>query len=68
VYQSGVDTLAGDRLGRTLLTRAGLRRRDALVFEAAAAAGSRVVATMGGGYPADLDPASGPFREVAGER
>ncbi len=64
VYQAGVDPLDGDRFGRTRLTRAGLRRRDEAVYEAAAAAGSKLVVTMGGGYPRDLDPASGPFREV----
>lgn len=49
-YQSGVDALAGDRLGRLALTHEGLRERDRRVFSACAAAGVPVVATLGGGY------------------
>jgi acetoin utilization deacetylase AcuC-like enzyme len=49
-YQSGVDALAGDRLGRLALTHEGLLRRDRMVFEACRAAGIPVVATLGGGY------------------
>ncbi|MBY0372527.1 MAG: histone deacetylase [Bryobacteraceae bacterium] len=49
-YQSGVDTLREDRLGRLALTRAGLAARDALVFDAVASAGVPLVITLGGGY------------------
>lgn len=49
-YQSGVDGLAGDRLGRLALTFDGLRERDRLVFEACRARGVPVVVTLGGGY------------------
>lgn len=49
-YQSGVDALAGDRLGRLALTCEGLCERDRMVFAACAAAGIPVVATLGGGY------------------
>lgn len=47
-YQSGVDALAADRLGRLALTHDGLRGRDALVLEAAR--GLPLVITLGGGY------------------
>mmetsp|Transcript_22938 Transcript_22938/g.52982 ORF Transcript_22938/g.52982 Transcript_22938/m.52982 type:complete len:91 (+) Transcript_22938:341-613(+) len=46
------------------LSSAGLKRRNRLVFEAASYYGSRVVVTMGGGYPRDLNPESKPFLQV----
>lgn len=49
-YQSGVDALAGDRLGRLGLSLDGLRRRDRLVFEMCRASSVPVVVTLGGGY------------------
>jgi acetoin utilization deacetylase AcuC-like enzyme len=49
-YQSGVDGLAGDRLGRLALTPAGLAERDRLVFEISKLHGIPVVVTLGGGY------------------
>lgn len=49
-YQSGVDPLQGDKLGRLALTHAGLRERDRLVIEACYAAGVPLVITLGGGY------------------
>ncbi|MBZ5626832.1 MAG: histone deacetylase [Acidobacteriia bacterium] len=49
-YQSGVDTLAGDRLGRLQLTHEGLMERDHAVFEFTKALEIRVVVTLGGGY------------------
>ncbi|HKW96518.1 MAG TPA: histone deacetylase [Bryobacteraceae bacterium] len=49
-YQSGVDGLAGDRLGKLALTHEGLRCRDQMVFEACRAHGVPVVVTLGGGY------------------
>ncbi|MEM9670956.1 MAG: histone deacetylase [Cyclobacteriaceae bacterium] len=49
-YQSGVDVLATDRLGKLSLTKAGCRRRDELVFEACSNNQIPVVTTMGGGY------------------
>jgi hypothetical protein len=39
-----------DRLGRLKLTRAGLSKRNKMVFNAAKRAGARIVTTMGGGY------------------
>jgi len=49
-YQSGVDALAGDRLGRLALTPSGLMARDRLVFEISKLHGIPVVVTLGGGY------------------
>jgi acetoin utilization deacetylase AcuC-like enzyme len=49
-YQSGVDGLAGDRLGRLALTHAGLLERDRLVFEISRLHGIPLVVTLGGGY------------------
>lgn len=49
-YQSGVDALAEDKLGRLMLTHEGLRARDLLVFGACRRAGVPVVVTLGGGY------------------
>ena len=49
-YQSGVDGLADDRLGKLSLTHAGLRERDRMVMEMARAASVPLVITLGGGY------------------
>jgi len=49
-YQSGVDALAGDRLGRLALTFDGLKHRDRLVFEMCRRYELPVVITLGGGY------------------
>ena len=49
-YQSGVDGLAGDRLGRLRLSHDGLRRRDEIVFDFVRRHGLPVVITLGGGY------------------
>lgn len=49
-YQSGVDNLAEDRLGKLSLTRNGLRERDRQVMELAKAADAPLVITLGGGY------------------
>lgn len=53
-FQSGVDILASDKLGRLSLTREGCRERDRLVFEAARLNRIPVVASMGGGYSEDF--------------
>lgn len=50
LYQSGVDALEGDRLGRLALSAEGLVCRDQLVFAACRAFGVPVVVTLGGGY------------------
>jgi acetoin utilization deacetylase AcuC-like enzyme len=49
-FQSGVDVLQSDKLGRLGLTIQGCRERDQIVFMMAKQAGIPVVATMGGGY------------------
>jgi acetoin utilization deacetylase AcuC-like enzyme len=50
LYQSGVDALAEDRLGRLAMTHDGLLRRDRLVFEEARRHGIPLAITLGGGY------------------
>lgn len=49
-YQSGVDGLACDRLGRLALTHDGLRARDRMVLEFCRDRRMPVVVTLGGGY------------------
>jgi acetoin utilization deacetylase AcuC-like enzyme len=49
-YQSGVDGLLGDRLGRLALTHEGLRQRDRMVLKIAKLHGIPLVITLGGGY------------------
>lgn len=49
-YQSGVDGLECDRLGRLALSHSGLRQRDELVLQALAGYGAPFVITLGGGY------------------
>lgn len=53
-YQSGVDVLATDKLGRLALTIAGCKRRDELVISLAKKNGIPLVASMGGGYSKDI--------------
>lgn len=50
LYQAGVDPYHDDRWGRLALTLEGLRRRDALVIGACAAAAVPIVTLFGGGY------------------
>ena len=54
-YQSGVDPLASDSLGRLALTHAGLKERDRRVMTAALAHGAPFVITLGGGYSRPLE-------------
>lgn len=54
-YQSGVDGLAQDTLGRLSLTFDGLRRRDRLVMEAVRERGVPFVITLGGGYARPIE-------------
>jgi acetoin utilization deacetylase AcuC-like enzyme len=49
-FQSGVDGLAQDRLGRLSLSAAAIAIRDRLVLEGAIARKIPVVITLGGGY------------------
>ena len=55
IYLAGADPFEGDRLGRLKLTKPGLAARDRLVFETCRAKGLPVVATMAGGYAADVE-------------
>ena len=49
-FQSGVDVLASDKLGRLSMTIAGCRERDRVVFDLCRQHKLPVVASMGGGY------------------
>ena len=49
-FQSGVDGLSSDTLGRLRLTHEGLRQRDTMVFTACAASRIPCTITLGGGY------------------
>ena len=53
-FQSGVDVLATDRLGKLGLTREGCKRRDRIVLETARRIRIPLVASMGGGYSAEF--------------
>jgi acetoin utilization deacetylase AcuC-like enzyme len=54
-YQSGVDALATDKLGRLALSLEGLKQRDLLVFETVKAMGVPIVITLGGGYSEPIE-------------
>lgn len=49
-FQSGVDVIAGDKLGRLALTLQGCRQRDHMVMEMCRQLNVPMVASMGGGY------------------
>ena len=49
-YQSGVDALASDRLGKLALTQAGIAARNEMVIGACQRYGAPFMVTMGGGY------------------
>lgn len=55
VYLAGADPYADDQLGRLALTKAGLRQRDRMVFDALASAGIPVVVVLAGGYARQVD-------------
>ncbi len=50
LFQSGVDALAADRLGRLSLSQDGLAQRDTVVMEQARNLSIPLVVTLGGGY------------------
>jgi acetoin utilization deacetylase AcuC-like enzyme len=54
-YQSGVDGLAGDALGRLRLTHEGLGERDRRVMVAARDSAIPLVVTLGGGYAKPIE-------------
>lgn len=49
-FQSGVDVLASDKLGKLALTKAGCKERDELVLKLCHQHNVPVCASMGGGY------------------
>ena len=54
-YQSGVDGLDADALGKLKLTHEGLKQRDQLVMTAVRAVGVPFVVTLGGGYAKPIE-------------
>jgi len=50
LYQSGVDVLESDQLGRLSITLAGVQARDRLVLSTAKSHGIPIMCCMGGGY------------------
>jgi len=54
-FQSGVDGLACDRLGRLALTHEGLQRRDHVVLSLCRQNGIPAVITLGGGYSEPIE-------------
>lgn len=53
-YQSGVDILATDKLGKLNISREGCKRRDKIVLTTAHQHKIPLVASMGGGYSEDF--------------
>lgn len=53
-FQSGVDVLATDKLGRLGMSVAGCAERDQVVFKKVHDNGLPIVAVMGGGYSKDI--------------
>ena len=53
-FQSGVDIINSDKLGRLGVTINGCRKRDEFVFETAKSLNIPVVCTMGGGYSKEI--------------
>jgi acetoin utilization deacetylase AcuC-like enzyme len=56
LYQSGVDGLASDRLGRLSLTLEALEHRDQAVLQGAKQRSIPIAITMGGGYSDPIGP------------
>lgn len=54
-YQSAVDVLATDKLGKLGMTINGCKKRDAFVFTQAKENGIPVAVVMGGGYSEDIE-------------
>ncbi|MGB3613712.1 MAG: histone deacetylase, partial [Elainellaceae cyanobacterium] len=55
IYDAGVDSHIGDRLGKLALTDAGIFRRDMQVLGTCAAAGYPLACVIGGGYSKDFE-------------
>jgi acetoin utilization deacetylase AcuC-like enzyme len=54
-FQSGVDALESDRLGRLSLSRIGLMQRNRMVLEETNRRGVPIVITLGGGYSEPIE-------------
>ncbi|GAB5538243.1 MAG: histone deacetylase [Salibacteraceae bacterium] len=54
-FQSGVDILESDNLGRLGVSLKGCKRRDEIVLTTAHQSGVPLVASMGGGYSKDIN-------------
>ena len=69
LYQGGVDGLKEDKLGKWSLTRAGLQKRNRLVYQLLSSHSIPLVITMGGGYgdplSASVDAHSDLFLQAA---
>ncbi len=55
IFVAGADPYIHDRLGRLAITKGGLERRDALVFDTCRYHGIPVAVSMGGGYAPLID-------------
>jgi acetoin utilization deacetylase AcuC-like enzyme len=55
LYQSGVDVLSSDKLGRLSLTPAGCSARDQRIIKLAGHLKATLVITLGGGYSNDVN-------------
>lgn len=55
IFLAGADPFEGDRLGGLRVTKAGLRRRDQLVFDFCLNTEAALVITMAGGYAEDIE-------------
>ena len=64
LFQGGVDPLAADRLGRLKISQEGLRRRNAMVFDAIVLRELPCVVFMGGGYCKPIDPTIDAFVDL----
>jgi acetoin utilization deacetylase AcuC-like enzyme len=64
LLQMGVDALENDRLGRLKVTRGGLQRRNARIFQWAEEHSCPIVVTMGGGYGRDLQASAEAHADV----
>lgn len=53
-YQSGVDVLSTDKLGKLNLTASGCRKRDEMVFDYCRQYAVPVQVSMGGGYSSEI--------------
>ena len=62
--KAGVDPHESDAFGKLGLSHQGLRERNRLTYETALAHNSKLVVTMGGGYPRNLDVDSRQFGDV----